>query len=376
MASPMAHSQWSLRVKNLLRPPNHNVRLFLHYEDASPSPTLRTFRASLDFRRVGESGVYLHREVSFQHDGGKPFFVDLRLPPGRYEVEGEIEDRRLSTYASVELPEVLVVPDMGEGLGNIYLSDIFLAPPRSYASVFEVPQLMATITHARLGMHYAMEVNAPGLERITIRAVLYVESPTQAGTSTRAYESRHQVNVVLPLDELGRGTFRDTLDLQSLTWGEYMIQILVYQEEEFIMDKKTWFNKGGDTEEQIFDELDKSIRMMRYLVPEKQLTELLELTDMQVKQVEFLKIWNKLYGDEAQNRMEAYYQKVYDANGQFAEGEKEGWVTDRGRVFITYGKPVIKALEINGKPYERWTYPRWALSFLFEKRNQAFLLIE
>lgn len=48
------------------------------------------------------------------------------------------------------------------------------------------------------------------------------------------------------------------------------------------------------------------------------------------------------------------------ADGQFTEGHKEGWRTDRGRVYIRYGTPderqrVTMELD-NPRPYERWLY--------------------
>ena len=218
-------------------------------------------------------------------------------------------------------------------------------------------------------------VYAPGYTSLSIRAVLYQEAENESEAPTVAYQSLHQTNRALNL-EFGSTLFRDSVDLTGLTGGEYMIQVLVYVDDDFVLDEKTWFVKGGDIKQRIYEDLDSSIRMMRYVAPETQLDSLLRNEDPQVKEVEFLRMWEKLYKEEAESQMEQYFQKIYAANDRYEETDTPGWLTDRGRIFIKYGEPREGALEVKGTSYLRWTYAKWSLSFLFEKRNQVYQLVE
>ena len=55
----------------------------------------------------------------------------------------------------------------------------------------------------------------------------------------------------------------------------------------------------------------------------------------------------------------AYFKRVNETNKMFKEAYTEGWKTDRGRIFILYGKPddVEKyPFESQSKSYEIWKY--------------------
>jgi len=364
-----AQAQWGLAVKNLNRP-GTNVRLFLGYDGISEAD--KVFKAMVNFRLAGEGRVRLYKERILSISGNDTVFMDLKLPAGRYDVDVEIEDRKANSYQSLSLPEPFRVHRSRE----IAVSDIFIAPDRQWQQPFARPMLKSVIPYDQDQMYYCLELNAPGYEVLTLRAVLYQEAPAQNGSPTTAYQSLQQTNRVTYFDLPGPITFRDTLDLASLPGGEYMIQVLVYDDDDFLVDEKTWFVKGGDIKQRIFADLDNSIRMMRYLVPGEQLRQLLETRDAAVKKVEFLKIWEKLYDEEAEARMESYFETAYTANDRYEELQRPGWLTDRGRIFIQYGEPRVKSLQIQGKDYVRWTYARWALSFLFEKHNQSYHLVE
>lgn len=54
-----------------------------------------------------------------------------------------------------------------------------------------------------------------------------------------------------------------------------------------------------------------------------------------------------------------YFKKINEANKSFKESYREGWKTDRGRIYVTYGKPDdIERFpyQISSKSYEIWNY--------------------
>lgn len=73
--------------------------------------------------------------------------------------------------------------------------------------------------------------------------------------------------------------------------------------------------------------------------------------------------WHKRSGDSLDPLMLwlGYYNQVKIANKEFKCGKQNGYFTDRGRVFLQYGKPNQRAQqpsEPNAYPYEIWQYYR------------------
>ena len=52
-----------------------------------------------------------------------------------------------------------------------------------------------------------------------------------------------------------------------------------------------------------------------------------------------------------------YFRRVEVANAKYRSGKKEGWKTDQGRIFITYGEPTrIDVFQSSENPYHTWRY--------------------
>jgi len=63
--------------------------------------------------------------------------------------------------------------------------------------------------------------------------------------------------------------------------------------------------------------------------------------------------------DEGNNYFRKYLQRIKEANLKFTALKKEGWKTDRGRVYLIYGEPSeIERYpnQIETRPYEIWHY--------------------
>ncbi len=82
--------------------------------------------------------------------------------------------------------------------------------------------------------------------------------------------------------------------------------------------------------------------------------------------------WLELAKDEtkAKKMIRAYYQRVAEANEAFTT-YKEGWKTDKGMIYIIFGKPdVIQKLQ----GQEQWIYRGYGqeIKFTFIRRNNQF----
>ena len=84
--------------------------------------------------------------------------------------------------------------------------------------------------------------------------------------------------------------------------------------------------------------------------------------------------WIKLSGDEhrAKNMIKLFYNRVQNANINFA-ADREGWMTDRGMIFIIYGAPDVVYRDSG---METWQYGNYknnkAMTFNFYKVKNPF----
>lgn len=72
--------------------------------------------------------------------------------------------------------------------------------------------------------------------------------------------------------------------------------------------------------------------------------------------------------ERAKNLMRSYFQRVESANRYFTE-YKEGWKTDRGMIYIIYGKPDEVSKSANS---ETWYYQTRRNKFVFQKTGSIF----
>ncbi len=111
----------------------------------------------------------------------------------------------------------------------------------------------------------------------------------------------------------------------------------------------------------VLTDLNKSIKQLRYVATQSEIEYIqLGISDDE-KMTRFEAFWKNLDPTPATDRNEAfdeYYRRIYVANKNF-KSYSEGWMTDKGMIFIIFGQP-IDAERSNqygdGRVYEKWTY--------------------
>jgi GWxTD domain-containing protein len=116
--------------------------------------------------------------------------------------------------------------------------------------------------------------------------------------------------------------------------------------------------------------LDLAIEQLRYIAKDNEISKIQDATTMEEKQRLFLEFWKKRDPNPntpRNERMEHYYARVEYANKHFSHF-MEGWRTDMGMVYITFGPPnnvERHPFDIDSKPYEVWSYYDINYSFVF-----------
>ena len=124
-------------------------------------------------------------------------------------------------------------------------------------------------------------------------------------------------------------------------------------------------------------ELDKEYDQSKYILTRNEIDQYKKLNGLDAKRKAMFEFWTKRDEDRdtPQNEMkQEYFKRVAVANNQYKTGFREGWKTDRGRVYIMYGPPdevERHANELDVKPYEIWSYNsiQGGVQFIFGDRT-------
>lgn len=124
-------------------------------------------------------------------------------------------------------------------------------------------------------------------------------------------------------------------------------------------------------------ELDKEFDQSRYVASKQEVDHYKSLKGDDAKRKALFDFWGRR--DEDKNTLvnemkEEHFKRVGYANINYRNGAKEGWKTDRGRVYVMYGMPdeiERHANEIDTKPYEIWMYHslQGGVEFIFGDRS-------
>ncbi len=129
------------------------------------------------------------------------------------------------------------------------------------------------------------------------------------------------------------------------------------------------------TEFAVFDnsECDKMFSQIKYIATQKEIEQYKKLDSLNAKREFLYNFWKQRDPDPStpiNEFKEDYMKRVEYANRNFGIYTKEGYLTDRGRVYLIYGEPDQRDFypsEPNMKPYEVWFYNQieGGVSFIF-----------
>ncbi len=124
-------------------------------------------------------------------------------------------------------------------------------------------------------------------------------------------------------------------------------------------------------------EIELEFDQSKYVASKTEMDQFKQLKGIDAKRKALHEFWSKRDEDLLTTHNEKkveYFQRVAVANSQYKTGFREGWKTDRGRVYIIYGPPdeiERHANEIDVKPYEVWFYNsiQGGVHFIFGDRT-------
>jgi len=127
---------------------------------------------------------------------------------------------------------------------------------------------------------------------------------------------------------------------------------------------------------------DLALRPLRYVLSPAEFDSVkgLDLDKMELWFSDFWKQQDQTKETQYNELLSEFYNRVDYANRYYSVRSREGWETDRGRIYLLYGEPEKvenRRYAANSLPYLIWTYPD-DLTFVFvdKSKNGEFFLIE
>lgn len=125
------------------------------------------------------------------------------------------------------------------------------------------------------------------------------------------------------------------------------------------------------------EDLDREFEQSRYVALSNEIDRYKKLKGPEGKRRALFEFWSARDQEKStpvNETKQEYFRRVAYANAQYKNGFREGWKSDRGRVYIVYGPPdeiERHANELDTKPYEIWYYNsiQGGVQFVFGDRT-------
>jgi len=283
------------------------------------------------------------------------------LNPGKYFVKCIVEDSDSRTASTKEIP--LVVKQISDSLG---VSDLMLVSEFVKDSTGEkiIPNVTASVTNRSNLVPLYFEIYSDKTRDINIE---YSLDDLKKNTSLKQMEHI----TVNP----GTNLIKHTVNNVSFSVGEYLLNAVIKDKDwkTITSVEKKIYSKIHGVPLAITD-LDKAVEQMVYIASPEELDYLKEGKSYDEKLERFLNFWDKKKPNSKtidNPILYEYFRRVDYSNKHF-KGLGEGWRSDMGMIFITFGPPSSverHPLDSNTKPYEIWDYYELNRSFVFSDQT-------
>lgn len=163
---------------------------------------------------------------------------------------------------------------------------------------------------------------------------------------------------VIPIDAHSTGQY-GKLDLLQHPQGEYILEVMVLNPNGTISAQKR--AKFSIRRSLFTQDYEVTLAQLSYIATMEEYNWLKSLPPEQRVRglLEFWKRRDPTPNTPTNEALSLFYQRVKYANEQFSFATREGWETDRGRIFIKYGPPdqiIDRPIELDRRPYIIWSY--------------------
>lgn len=330
----------------------------------------------------------------------KPDFFDicrLDIAPGNYSIEIELSDMN-DTLNSFGARNKITIPDMSSNMvfsSVLFLSDVKASEPTN-SPLYRYGYILSPSNNEFYG-EQKNEINL-FTELYNSKKILGEKEKFILNFYIENYETNTRIpdyNVVKKMETAEILPVIQMLDITNVPSGNYNMVIEARDKEnKLITQSKIFFQRSKNIKiEEVFtnydplsykntfvdkintlDSISECLRCIR-AISTKLETEfsknLVENKDIDKMKSFFYTFWFQRDPENTEKAWLKYHQDVLFVNENFKAMNRKGYATDRGRVYLQYGKPDSRDVHENDPgvyPYEIWQYYK-----LHNRSNRRFV---
>ena len=287
----------------------------------------------------------------------------FKLKPGKYFIKTVLTDK--DSKKNFPSENMFIIKDFSK---KPSVSDIMLVSKHTDVNGKDkiVPNISRNVSTVKHGMEIYYEIYSDSTLKtpVNINYVITNKEKDVLYSINEKTQLKPGVNKVFY-------TIKDT----SFVMGKYLLTVVVKDEngDALTASTKPFYSRMIGLPSSITD-IDKAISQLRYIANPNELDYIEEGKNENQKIKRFMEFWKKKDpspGNPENEVFEEYYTRVAYANENFSN-YMEGWLSDRGMVFIILGAPdnvERHPFDYDSKPYEVWQYYDINRSFVFVDRT-------
>jgi hypothetical protein len=275
---------------------------------------------------------------------------ELVLPPGSYSAQMRAEEPPFT-----EVSADITIPPAGLPLASSLVLSL-----KPIDVLDQSPSRIPVFQSSASTLHFALAYQQCPQDQLSVRAILY---KAERGNQEPTYASLEQVAAVFRLRD-GAAAFRGRFALDSLEAGNYLIEVLAYEDDRIIpeLERSQEFSIRWPGLQSLLDTPSHAIKRMQHIAGEQWVAEKMSLDENQ--QVDaLLSFWRRHKPREHELAMARYFQRLATAEALFSQSQ-----THLCRMYALYGKAEIRRFFEGNSEFQRWHYPKTGITFLFKRR--------
>ena len=288
------------------------------------------------------------------------FFIAYKsydLVPGKYFLKCIVEDADSRRIFTRDINLLVREISASAGLSDlIFISDVLKDPGGDRM----IPNVSASVTNKVNSLSFFIELYSDKKQEVVLEYDLY---DAQKNISLKQEDPR----IVTP----GINPINHTIKNLNFSVGDYSVKVILKDTDrkEIASVEKKITSKIAGVPASIVD-LDKAISQMIYIATPDEMDYIKDAKEFDEKMIRFMAFWDKKKPNKNSDDnpiLYEYYRRIEYANKNF-KGMGDGWRSDMGMVFVTFGPPSgveRHPFDINSKPYEIWDYNDINRSFVF-----------
>ncbi len=293
------------------------------------------------------------------HDLFSHVQIDFSLTPGKYTLYIEIMD--FETRNTFRHHETIILPDFHAK--TLSVTDILFSKSTDSDVLFPVFPAIYSQQDSDLRATFYVQSNIDSLQRISIKKTILNKNDQPVTVDSFHLQLDSTITPV-------------SIELDNpIDFGQYTLSLEISNDIiELIINEPFYIRwKNHSTWIPDFNEL---IEIMRYIMDSAQWEQLIHLpNDEQEKMIETFWQERDPFPSTEENELEdEYFRRIAISNRYFSTWREEtkGWQTDRGRIYIIYGKPSLvenpSVSTSDFSRYEIWIYNHLQKRFVFLDR--------